>query len=114
MVKSGFTNPPYSIESSENLEIYDKDNSLIAKEIISFQYVPGILNAKITSTSDLAGEISTFTFKFDLTNPILRGGYIMIDFPYFNQNSGALAHELLSCISDSNVQLINKQVRIFS
>lgn len=115
IIISGLKNPSYVINSNQNLEIWDENNTLTAQDIIKFQFLQGIILATITSTSNLAGEVSTFTFTFQISNPILQGGYIMIYFPYFNQNSGAKDFEYLSCLSSTtNIELLNKKVNKFN
>jgi hypothetical protein len=111
IIKSGFKNPPYVIESTQNLEFWDNENNLIARESVIFKYNPGNLFVKITSSSNRAGEVSTFTFSFTILNQISKGGFIMINFPHFNQNSGAKEVELKSCVSSTvKNELLNKKV----
>jgi hypothetical protein len=53
----------------------------------------------MTTSSQNAGESANYTFSFTTTSPILAGGSIIINFPYFNQDSGAASNSMISLIS---------------
>lgn len=111
IIIKGLNNPPYVIKNSQDFEIWDENDKIAAKEQITFAFHPGTLLANISSASELAGEVSTFTFSFQITHQILKGGYLMVFFPFFNQNSGAKEYEKLSCLSSStDIKILNIKV----
>ncbi len=79
---------------------------------LMFNYEADVLTpGTISSSSNLAGDISNYTFSFTPKNPILKGGSILINLPYLNQNSGASTKDLKSLIYDKTTPtLINIQV----
>lgn len=115
-IAKGIKNPPSLYVETGEFRVYDKNNNIIPAftETIIFSYDPDILNCVITSSSDVAGEEANYTFSFNPTNPILSGGSILITFPYFNQDSGAVKTNMISLIYSNSPKLINISVIILT
>lgn len=113
-ISKGIKNPPSLYVENGEFRVYDKNNNLIPSftETIQFTYDPDILNCIMTSSSDIAGEVANYTFSFNPTNPILAGGSILITFPYFNQDSGAVKTNMISLINSNPPTLTNISVII--
>jgi len=98
---TGITNPPSTYAENGEINVYDNKNILIPAftDSIIFSYEPNTFNCALTTSSENAGEVANYTFTFSTTSPVVKGGSIMINFPYFNQDSGAASNSLTSLIS---------------
>ncbi len=100
-ILTGITNPPSTYAENGEINVYDNKNILIPAftDSIIFSYEPNTFNCALTTSSENAGEVANYTFTFSTTSPVVKGGSIMINFPYFNQDSGAASNSLTSLIS---------------
>lgn len=100
-ILTGILNPPSTYVENGEINVYDNNNNLVPAftETIIFTYEPNIFTCALTTSLENAGEVANYTFSFMTTSPILKGGSIMINFPYFNQDSGAPSNSLISLIN---------------
>ena len=103
-LNSGITNPSsifndptiISIKDS-NKTIKDSNNNLV------FVYSAIIISdINIDNLNKNAGEMTFINYSFTPKFPIPIGAYIRLDFPMFNENSGATSDQLYSTILSIN------------
>jgi len=104
-ILSGIVNPPSTYVENGEIKVYDVSKNLIPSftETILFSYIANSLKCTLTTSSQNAGQLSNYTFSIQTTNPILRGGSILINLPYFNKDSGAPSNRMISLISGTPV-----------
>lgn len=84
--------------------MFDQNNNFLdGINNIEFIYQVDQIYPTLISSSQNAGGVSVLTFSFKPTNPIPKGGSILIQFPYFNQSSGAPDDSLISMINRSTL-----------
>ena len=100
-ILTGIVNPPSTYAENGQINVYDNKSNLIPAfiETIMFSYEPNTFTCTLTTSSENAGEMANYTFSLMTTSPILKGGSFMINFPYFNQDSGAASNSMISLIS---------------
>ena len=113
-ILTGITNPPSIFTENGEINVYDNNNNLLPAftETIIFSYEPNTFISELTTSSENSGEVANYTFSFYTATRILKGGSILIELPYFNQNSGAPNFNLISLISTTTT-LTNISVIIF-
>lgn len=81
----------------QNGNIRDTNTNLI------FTYIPAdIASLEIDNLNKNPGEITDLVFKFTPVFPVPLGSSIRLDFPYFNENSGASINQVFSVLMSIN------------
>lgn len=68
----------------------------------------------MTSSSNISGALSSLTFSFTPSQPILKNGQIQVTLPCFNQNSGSPSCTTLLSRMPEPLLKVNSGINIYS
>jgi len=103
-ITSLITNPLSIYNDPTVVNIRDQNGNLRDSNTnLILTYVPAIINSLfIENINKNPGEISDLVYKFSPVFPVPLGASIKLDFPYFNDNSGAIGNQILSVLMSIN------------
>ena len=94
---SVYNDPTVVNIKEQNGNIRDSNTNLI------FTYVPTEISSLILDNiSKNPGEITDLVYKFTPVFPVPLSSSIRLDFPYFNENSGAAVNQIFSVLMSIN------------